>query len=231
MERILIYKDQHGLWEAMNRYKALTSKMQPVLNIIKDLGVQTTKERLTEVVMDRYWENIRTEMLSELSGFPALIREAATVEAESKIVKAQALNLVKDAQDYWTEFGTLLSLDYITVSEGKVSLDPKLDSELEESYSIYADSEGRQNVYNAFKAAQSAIEALNQAVSAAEKREPEGVEQTYCQMRDRGLAFGGYVPKLPNDIQGVRPLGEFSIASIDTDGSLVLKGENFSYLK
>lgn len=225
-ERILIYKDQDGLARADVNYKEVQRRLQIVLNAVKAQGTIPTFQALRGAIFNNNWTAIYEELIKPLEGQHVTLAEYAQnkiIESLNKIQNKEALSL----QKYWSEMIVIPDLDrYYSIDGCTVVLDPSYKEALEEHFSVYADSEGRKTVLEAFNKAKEAVEELERAVKAAPKRD--------LTQEERLIKAGKYscgARIFPDDLGGLRPLGIFAIAAIDPDGEMILKRANFSNLK
>ena len=220
----MIYRDQDGLKGAVIGYNVMQNRLQKLHDAIKGLGVQPTMEILDSVAFEGNWAPVKTDLEKQLSAIPSnALYKIAYEEQQQNITKIQE-NQVKEVQEAAGKY-LLPPIEHFSIVDSVVTISPEVNKILEEQYSIYADSEGRKSVLAALKKLREAQEALDQAVAAAAKREATPLEK-------QSKAGKVWAPiRHPEEIRGLRPIGEFALAALDVDGRIVLKGENFSYLK
>lgn len=222
-ERVLIYRDQDGLKGAVIGYNVMQNRLQKLHDAIKGLGVQPTVEMLYSIAFEGNWTPVNVELEKQLAAIPSTTLYRIAYEGQQQTISEIKDHQVKDVLEAANKY--LPPMEHFSVVDSVVTINPEVKKILEEQYSIYADSEGRKSVLAALKNLREAQEALDQAVAAAAKREATRLEkkskagEVWSQIRH------------PEEIRGLRPIGEFALAALDVDGRIVLKGENFSYLK
>ena len=110
------------------------------------------------------------------------------------------------------------------VNDGKVSIKPEYKQIITDRFSIYIDTDSRSAVYEKWLAMEKAIKEFNQAVKEAPK-----VSTFYDSMvKINHPSADLYNPQY---LMGLAVPDRFSLARLDPDGSIVLKGKNFEYIK
>lgn len=220
-ERVLIFRDQDRLKKAVCGYNVMRDKLQKLHDALKRLDIEPTLEMISETVNGN-WRSVEAQLEKELAEQPKALRTLIAEQNKENVFNIR-INQVKDVQEILQNY--VVPIEHFSIENSRVVISPEVEGLLDEQFSIYADSEGRKSVLEAIDALRAAQVALDKAVEAAAKRPMTPLEE-------RALKRDFPTPlRSPNEIRGLRPIGEFALAALDLDGSIVIKGENFSYLK
>lgn len=110
------------------------------------------------------------------------------------------------------------------VNKGKVSIKPEYKQIITDRNSIYIDTDSRADVYEKWLAMEKAINEFNEAVNNSKKNN---------KLYDMFAKHNPDMSFLVNAryMKGLSVFGEFSLATLYSDGKFELKGENFKYIK
>lgn len=221
-ERVLIYRNQGAIKHAKIGYNNMQSRLQKLYDALKGLDIEPTLEMISEIVDNGNWRSVEAQLEKELAEQPKALRTLIAKQNKENVFNIK-INQVKDVLEISQNY--IVPIEHFSIENSRVVISPEVEGLLDEQFSIYADSEGRKSVLDAIDALRAAQVALDKAVEAAAKRPMTPLEERASKsIYSSPLHF-------PDDIRGLRPIGEFALAALDLDGSIVIKGENFSYLK
>lgn len=221
-ERVLIYRNQEAIKHAKIGYNNMQSRLQKLYDALKGLDIEPTLEMISEIVDNGNWRSVEAKLEKELAEQPKALRTLIAEQNKENVFNIR-INQVKDVLEISQNY--IVPIEHFSIENSRVVISPEVEGLLDEQFSIYADSEGRKSVLEAIDALRAAQVALDKAVEAAAKRPMTPLEE-FASKRDFPTPL-----HFPNEIRGLRPIGEFALAALDLDGSIVIKGENFSYLK
>ena len=144
-----------------------------------------------------------------------LIREDSAKKVDA--IKEKAAKQIKTESN-------AIEWEFYQVNNGKVEIRSDYKEILTDRFSIYIDTDTRSAVYEKWLAMEKAIKEFNQAVKEAPK-----VSTFYDSLvKANHPSADVYNPQY---IMGLAVPDRFSLARLDPDGSVVLKGKNFEYIK
>lgn len=111
----------------------------------------------------------------------------------------------------------VINLSFFDLEDGRIVLSPDHIKEIESRCCVYIDTPGREAVYKKWLQLVEAMRQFDEAVKNATKIEVSEFQ------RHSGID--------PDYLQAVAVPGNFSLAKINYEGELVLKGENFEYIQ
>lgn len=221
-ERVLIHRNQEAIKHAKIGYNNMQSRLQKLYDALKGLDIEPTLEMISEIVDNGNWRSVEAQLEKELAEQPKALRTLIAEQNKENVFNIR-INQVKDVLEISQNY--IVPIEHFSIENSRVVISPEVEGLLDEQFSIYADSEGRKSVLEAIDALRAAQVALDKAVEAAAKRPMTPLEERASKRNfPTPLHF-------PNEIRGLRPIGEFALAALDLNGSIVIKGENFSYLK
>ncbi len=221
MERICVYRDEERIRTSINWCEYVASKLQELSESFKNAHIEPTISKLQSLYNgSNLWGLINESCEAQnIATYPkklqALMREDAIKDVEK--IRFLALNLIhSDAAP--------IDWDLYQVNDGKVNMAPGYKQEVTDRNSIYIDTETRAAVYEKWQAMEKAVREFNQAVVEAPKKNSfyDGMVKINHPMADL------YNPQY---LRGLSTPDNFSLARLDPDGSVVLKGGNFKYIK
>lgn len=221
-ERLLIYRNQEAIKHAKIGYNCMQNGLQKLYDALKGLDIEPTLETISEIVFEGNWRSVEAQLEKKLAELPKVLRTLVAEQNKENAFNIR-INQVKDVLEIAQNY--IAPIEHFSIENSKVVISPEVDELLNEQFSIYADSEGRKSVLEAIDALRAAQVALDKAVEAAAKRPMTPLEE-----RASKKIYSSTPWHFPDDIRGLRPVGEFALAALDLDGSIVIKGENFSYL-
>lgn len=221
-ERVLIYRNQEAIKHAKIGYGRMQDRLQKLYDALKGLDIEPTLEMISEIVFKGNWRSVEAQLEKEMAVQPKALRTLIAEQNQEAAFNIR-INQVKDVLEISQNY--IVPIEHFSIENSRVVISPEVDGLLDEQFSIYADSEGRKSVLEAIDALRAAQVALDKAVEAAAKRPMTPLEERASKRNyPSPLHF-------PDDIRGLRPIGGFALAALDLDGSIVIKRENFSYLK
>ena len=137
---------------------------------------------------------------------------AQEIEAYNKLIEEKAARIGNSLMN-----GHPINLSFFDLEDGRIVLSPDHIKEIESRCCVYIDTPGREAVYKKWLQLVEAMRQFDEAVKNAAKIEVSEFQ------RHSGID--------PDYLQAVAVPGRFSLAKINYEGELVLKGENFEYIQ
>ena len=222
MERVCVYQDAESIRKSINWCETVAKHLQELADLFIEADIVPTIGKLQNLyngsslwgLIDESCENqgVNNKM-------PRLVRELTRKDATQKVdaIKEMAAKLIH------TDVSPIEWERYL-VNDGKVSIKPEYKQIITDRFSIYIDTDSRSAVYEKWLAMEKAIKEFNQAVKEAPK-----VSTFYASMvKINHPSADLYNPQY---LMGLAVPDRFSLARLDPDGSVVLKGKNFEYIK
>lgn len=221
MERICIYKNEAEIAKVSNWYKTVADRLQMIADALSNIEVKPTLAKIQALFDGGNLTSLVEESCNaqNISNMPRRVRELMIEDAEKAVssIKEKAASLI-------TQTNILVDWAFYQVNNGKVSLAPNYLKSVEESNSIYIDSDSRLIVYEKWLAMEKAIKEFNQAVKDAPKDNHifENIARVNPNMAS--LYDADY-------LIGISTADHFSLALLDQDGTPTLKAQNFEYIR
>lgn len=222
MERVCVYQDAESIRKSINWCETVAKHLQELADLFIEADIVPTIGKLQNLyngsslcgLIDESCENQGAN-----NKMPRLVRELTRKDATQKVdaIKEMA------AKRIHTDVSPIEWERYL-VNDGKVSIKPEYKQIITDRFSIYIDTDSRSAVYEKWLAMEKAIKEFNQAVKEAPK-----VSTFYDSMvKINHPSADLYNPQY---LMGLAVPDRFSLARLDPDGSVVLKGKNFEYIK
>ncbi len=221
MERVCVYQDKDAINQSINWIETVLKHLQDLSDKLSETEIVPTLEKLQSLYDgSNLWDMITESCKNQgISRMPKRVQDIVRNDTAKDVEKLRflALNLIH------TDVATI-EWDLYQVNDGKVNMAPGYKQVVTDRNSIYIDTDTRAAVYEKWLAMEKAIKEFNQAVVEAPKK-----NSFYDSMVkiDHPMACI-YDPQL---LRGIGVPDTFSLARLDPDGSVILKGRNFKYLK
>lgn len=222
MEKVCVYRDSESLTKTITWYEYVSGRLQELSDLFTDANIVPTISKLQNLfngsnlwgLVDESCENqgVNNKM-------PRLVMELTRKDATQKVdsIKEKAAKLIKTNSN-------AIEWEFYQVNNGKIEIRSDYKEILADRFSIYIDTESKKAVYDKWLILEKALKEFNQAVAEAPK-----VSTFYDSMvKINHPSADLYNPQY---LMGLAVPDRFSLARLDPDGSVVLKGKNFEYIK
>lgn len=221
MEKVCVYRDSESLTKAIAWYEYLSGRLQELADLFKDADIVPTISKLQNLFNgSSLWGLVDESCTNQkVSKMPKSVQELIREDSAKKVdaIKEKAAKQIKTESN-------AIEWEFYQVNNGKVEIRSDYKEILTDRFSIYIDTDTRSAVYEKWLAMEKAIKEFNQAVKEAPK-----VSTFYDSLvKANHPSADVYNPQY---IMGLAVPDRFSLARLDPDGSVVLKGKNFEYIK
>ena len=221
MEKVCVYRDSESLTKAIAWYEYVSGRLQELADLFKDADIVPTISKLQNLFNGSSLCGLVDESCTnqKVSKMPKSVQELIREDSAKKVdaIKEKAAKQIKTESN-------AIEWEFYQVNNGKVEIRSDYKEILTDRFSIYIDTDTRAAVYEKWLAMEKAIKEFNQAVKEAPK-----VSTFYDSLvKANHPSADVYNPQY---IMGLAVPDRFSLARLDPDGSVVLKGKNFEYIK
>ena len=214
MERVCVYQDAESIRKSINWCETAAKHLQELADNLSTEYIVPTIGKLQSLyngssLLDLISESCDSQIFK---GMPKSLQEIVRKDSAKKV------------EEIKTKAAKLINTDKISIEWENVNIKPEYKQIITDRYSIYIDTDSRSAVYEKWLAMEKAIKEFNQAVKEAPK-----VSTFYDSMvKINHPSADLYNPQY---LMGLAVPDRFSLARLDPDGSVVLKGKNFEYIK
>ncbi len=221
MEKVCVYRDSESLTKAIAWYEYVSGRLQELADLFTDADIVPTISKLQNLFNgSSLWGLVDESCTNQkVSKMPKSVQELIREDSAKKVdaIKEKAAKQIKTESN-------AIEWEFYQVNNGKVEIRSDYKEILTDRFSIYIDTDTRSAVYEKWLALEKAIKEFNQAVKEAPK-----VSTFYDSLvKANHPSADVYNPQY---IMGLAVPDRFSLARLDPDGSVVLKGKNFEYIK
>ncbi len=221
MEKVCVYRDSESLTKAIAWYEYVSGRLQELADLFTDADIVPTISKLQNLFNGSSLCGLVDESCTnqKVSKMPKSVQELIREDSAKKVdaIKEKAAKQIKTESN-------AIEWEFYQVNNGKVEIRSDYKEILTDRFSIYIDTDTRSAVYEKWLAMEKAIKEFNQAVKEAPK-----VSTFYDSLvKANHPSADVYNPQY---IMGLAVPDRFSLARLDPDGSVVLKGKNFEYIK
>lgn len=221
MEKVCVYRDSESLTKAIAWYEYVSGRLQELADLFTDADIVPTISKLQNLFNgSSLWGLVDESCTNQkVSKMPKSVQELIREDSAKKVdaIKEKAAKQIKTESN-------AIEWEFYQVNNGKVEIRSDYKEILTDRFSIYIDTDTRSAVYEKWLAMEIAIKEFNQAVKEAPK-----VSTFYDSLvKANHPSADVYNPQY---IMGLAVPDRFSLARLDPDGSVVLKGKNFEYIK
>lgn len=221
MERVCVYQDAESIRKSINWCETAAKHLQELADNLSTEYIVPTIGKLQSLyngssLLDLISESCDSQIFK---GMPKSLQEIVRKDSAKKVeeIKTKAAKLINTDK-------ISIEWEFYQVNNGNVNIKPEYKQIITDRYSIYIDTDSRSAVYEKWLAMEKAIKEFNQAVKEAPK-----VSTFYDSMvKINHPSADLYNPQY---LMGLAVPDRFSLARLDPDGSVVLKGKNFEYIK
>lgn len=222
MEKVCVYKNTTDIRNSINWCETVAGKLQELADLFVDADIVPTIGKLQSLYNGSSLIDLVNEscMNQGAGRMPKRVQELIHEDSAEKvnIIKKKAVEMINTdtAPIEW---------ELYLVNNGKVTIKPEYKQIITDRHCIYIDSENRSAVYEKWLAMEKAIKDFNLAVTNSVKE--NSYYEAICKVNPNISTV-----KDANLLKGITPsFSEFSVASMEPDGTPFLKGANFRYIK
>lgn len=221
MEKIFVYEDVQSIRQSIKWCETVATHLQELADDLTKTDIVPTIEKLESLYnRSNLWDLINESCENQrISMIPKRLQNTLRKDMANELdkIKEKAANLLHSDVNP-------IEWEFYLVNNGKVEIIVGYKQILTDRYRIYIDTDTRSAVYEKWLAMEKAIKEFNQAVKEAPK-----VSTFYDSLvKANHPSADAYNPQY---IMGLAVPDRFSLARLDPDGSVVLKGKNFEYIK
>ena len=221
MEKVCVYRDSESLTKAIAWYEYVSGRLQELADLFTDADIVPTISKLQNLFNGSSLCGLVDESCTnqKVSKMPKSVQELIREDSAKKVdaIKEKAAKQIKTESN-------AIEWEFYQVNNGKVEIRSDYKEILTDRFSIYIDTDTRSAVYEKWLEMEKAIKEFNQAIKEAPK-----VSTFYDSLvKANHPSADVYNPQY---IMGLAVPDRFSLARLDPDGSVVLKGKNFEYIK
>ena len=221
MEKVCVYRDSESLTKTITWYEYVSGRLQELSDLFTDANIVPTISKLQNLFNgSNLWGLVDESCTNQRVGkMPKRVQELIREDSAKKVdaIKEKAAKLIKTNSN-------AIEWEFYQVNNGKIEIRSDYKEILADRFSIYIDTESKKAVYDKWLILEKALKEFNQAVAEAPK-----VSTFYDSMvKINHPSADLYNPQY---LMGLAVPDRFSLARLDPDGSVVLKGKNFEYIK
>lgn len=222
MEKVCVYRDSESLTRTITWYEYVSGWLQELSDLFTDANIVPTISKLQNLFNgSNLWGLVDESCTNQGIGkMPKRVQELIREDSAKKVdtIKEKASNLINKPNSNPIEW------EFYQVNNGKVEIRSDYKEILTDRFSIYIDTESKKAVYDKWLILEKACKEFNQAVAEAPK---------VCTFYESMVKINHLSADLynPQYLMGLAVPDRFSLARLDPDGSIVLKGKNFEYIK
>ena len=221
MEKVCVYQDVESIRRSINWCETAAKHLQELADNLSTEYIVPTIGKLQSLyngssLLDLISESCDSQIFK---GMPKSFQEIVRKDSAKKVeeIKTQAAKLINTDK-------ISIEWEFYQVNNGNVNIKPEYKQIITDRYSIYIDTDSRADVYEKWLAMEKAINEFNEAVNNSHKN-----NKLYDMFAKHNPNMSFLVDA--RYMKGLSVFGEFSLATLYSDGKFELKGENFKYIK